>query len=616
MSNPRHFFPGDRAALAGIDINQPIAGHIAENCIVYAEVYGKASKTAGEKGETQAAAAFGFLNTVTGFAESFDTPLKPFVAFAQFGDRRSPVPSDLSADDVEALRQLAPKATDPSLRARLHDVLWVLAKDVAAGQEAARCYLATGKIQNGGENWIYAVGSFKRALRLAATFGRDKPLFKDAVTAVEDAAKTAAATQDGERAPSLIRLLLDAGCSDPAVFAPILATMAAQAEAAGHHRDASDHRDHEADWHQAAGDQAAMKAARLAAAEAAVKNAEARATTQDKSALAASSLLIDAIEMLRRAGAPKERVDVVRKRLAELQLASLDEMQVFTVPFDFRDAAKQAQEHVQGVNFQIALAKFVMGVPLADPAKVRQDVIDIAQEAPLTHLMGAAMVDAKGRTTAVKPGVLGASAEEAEAAMQAEMFSHASQFIWGLRARAYITPARQQIRNEHFPSFADLAFLVTNNPFAPPGHESIFLRGLHAGFHGDFLTAALFLTPQIENSIRYVLEGHGVDVSIFKSDGTQPVKILGGLLDHPETKKIFGESLVFELRGCLIEKAGFDFRNRVAHGFVSTGECNSEAAIVIWWLVLRICFWPHLLPKSESPPAGSAPSAPPENSGA
>src|SRR5262249_42956604 len=97
---------------------------------------------------------------------------------------------------------------------------------------------------------------------------------------------------------------------------------------------------------------------------------------------------------------------------------------------------------------------------------------------------------------------------------------------------------------------------------------------------------------QIENSLRHVLESQGVDVSILESDGTQPVKMLGGIFGFPETKRIFGEALCFELRGCLIEKTGFDFRNRVAHGFIHEGECYSPAGIPVWWLVLRICLTP------------------------
>src|SRR5207244_9637461 len=84
----------------------------------------------------------------------------------------------------------------------------------------------------------------------------------------------------------------------------------------------------------------------------------------------------------------------------------------------------------------------------------------------------------------------------------------------------------------------------------------------------------------------------GVDCSNLMADGTQPVKVLGAILGMPATKQIFGEKLCFELCGWLIEKTGYDFRNRVAHGFVHEGECYSNAAITLWWLVLRICLMP------------------------
>ena len=151
---------------------------------------------------------------------------------------------------------------------------------------------------------------------------------------------------------------------------------------------------------------------------------------------------------------------------------------------------------------------------------------------------------------------------------------------------------RYQILNDHRPTFEDLRFIVDKNPFIPPGHEGIFLRGLHAGFHGDFVVATHLLTPQIENSLRYVLESHDVDISNLMSDGTQPVKVLGAIFGLAETSQIFTDELCFELRGCLIEKTGYDFRNRIAHGFVDEGECYSHAGVTMWWLVLRICLTP------------------------
>lgn len=169
------------------------------------------------------------------------------------------------------------------------------------------------------------------------------------------------------------------------------------------------------------------------------------------------------------------------------------------------------------------------------------------------------------------------------------MFSHAAKFIWSTRAKSFINPARQQILNDHQPTLENIYAIVCNNPFVPPDHEEIFLRGLHAGFHGDFIVAVHLLVPQVENSLRYILEEQGVDVSNLQSDRTQPVKILGALLGMVETKKMLGASLHFEVRGHLIEKTAYDFRNKVAHGFVDEHNCYSAAAVAVWWLVLRLC---------------------------
>jgi hypothetical protein len=183
-----------------------------------------------------------------------------------------------------------------------------------------------------------------------------------------------------------------------------------------------------------------------------------------------------------------------------------------------------------------------------------------------------------------------------------EMFSHAMQHQWRLRVRGYIEPARLQLVNDHQPTLRDLAFLVQNNPFIPPGHTGIFLRGIHAGFHGDFLIASHLLVPQVENSLRHVLETHGVDTSNLMSDGTQPVKVLGAIFGMKESTEIFGDALCFELRGCLIEKTAWNFRNRIAHGFVSEAECYSDAAETIWWLVLRLCLTPIFQSLAEQKP--------------
>ncbi|MBE0543822.1 MAG: DUF4209 domain-containing protein [Verrucomicrobia bacterium] len=589
---PENVFKGDATQLAGIDINSPLSKAKGLTCEYYLEPYGQVAKEAEEKGETHKASVYRFLQVIVGFHPSFDTPSQPFVPMWQMEGKRSLVPSDLTTADIEVVRVLAKQTTDAALRARLNDVLWERTKDHVVGAEAAACYaMAAEKLDVAGD-WTFGVTSFKRALYLASRFGRNKPLFEDAAKTLVAATKRASMSAKDFHCCQLMRLMLPAGIGEPSEFAAIASSIATAAKASGHMHKAKAYWEVEADWQKRTNNAAGEQKARLAAAEAAVSEAENRAQGKGASFMAAASLLGKAIEELRQAGATKERITELRRRMNEWQERSLAEFQTFSTGVDISKSVIGARDHVKGSDFPTAVLKLAFGQDLSDPKEIKDEVVANAKQAPLTYLMGAAIVDQQGRTTARKESLFNLKGEALEEALEVESLSQASHFHWPLRVDGFIEPARVQILNDHKPTYQDLLFIVRNNPFIPPGHEGIFLRGLHAGFHGDFVVATHLLTPQIENSLRYLLESHGVDVSNLMSDGTQPVKVLGAIFGMPETKQIFGEPLCFELRGCLIEKTGYDFRNRIAHGFVQESECYSNAGVTVWWLVLRICLTP------------------------
>lgn len=592
MNPPEKVFKGDAAQLAWIDIDSPLSKVETPTCEYYYDAYGQVAKEAEDKAETQKAAAYRFLQVIVGFYPNFDTPSQPFVPMWQMEGKRSLIPSDLSAADIEVVRALSKQTADAALRARLHDVLWELENDHFAGVEAASCYTEAAEKLDVAGDWTFAVTTFKRALYLASRFGRKKILFENTANTLVAAAKRAAASANTFHCCQLMRLMLSAGIGEPSEFAAIASSIANAAYTSGDTRKAKAYLEVEAEWLKRTKDVAAEKKARLAAAEAGVMEAESRAQGQGASFMAAAYLLGKAIEELRQAGAAKERIAELRRRMNEWQEHSLAEFQTFSTGMDISQLVFAARDHVKGDDFPTAALKLAFGQELSDPKSLKEEVVNAAKEAPLTYLMGATIVDSQGRTTAKKESLFNLSGEAAEQALEAEAFSHATRFHWPLRVEGFIEPARAQILSDHKPTFQDLFFIVRNNPFIPPGHEGLFLRGLHAGFHGDFAVATHLLTPQIENSLRYVLESHGIDVSILNSDGTQPVKMLGGVFGFPELKQLFGEEICFELRGCLVEKTGYDFRNRVAHGFAHEGECYSTAGVTVWWLVLRICLTP------------------------
>jgi len=56
--------------------------------------------------------------------------------------------------------------------------------------------------------------------------------------------------------------------------------------------------------------------------------------------------------------------------------------------------------------------------------------------------------------------------------------------------------------------------IVFNSPFVPMNREYIFAEGLDAGLKGNFMIAAHLLIPQVENSMRVLLNQLGINTTI------------------------------------------------------------------------------------------------------
>ncbi|MEO8612022.1 MAG: DUF4209 domain-containing protein [Chloroflexota bacterium] len=230
--------------------------------------------------------------------------------------------------------------------------------------------------------------------------------------------------------------------------------------------------------------------------------------------------------------------------------------------------------------------------PLIDD--LRSQIVDERGQFPIYFMFHSQQLDSRGRVVATRPGTLSLEDEDAESAVRAEMYRRA---IWfqELYAQGVILPAIHQINLDHRIREQDLHEFVMHNPFVPPGHELIFARGLYAGLTGDFMVASALLVPQIENSLRYILDQHGVITSNLKSDGTQPDFLLGKLLfEVNELLQILGEDILFDLQGLLAHEFGSNLRNRFAHGMANAAEFLSLRAVYAWSLVLRLCSYPIL----------------------
>ena len=99
------------------------------------------------------------------------------------------------------------------------------------------------------------------------------------------------------------------------------------------------------------------------------------------------------------------------------------------------------------------------------------------------------------------------------------------------------------------------------------------------------------LIPQIENSIRFLLESRGLTVINVGNDFTHKEKNLNDLFrDYRE--EIIGifesEDFVYALESFLCLKEGQNFRNELSHGLIQHPQDYRLAAS--WWLTLYLIF--------------------------
>jgi len=394
---------------------------------------------------------------------------------------------------------------------------------------------------------------------------------------------------------------------DVARYAHLAETLALKMEADSNWHFARDYWQLRGGWSARGGKQDEARAAQLRIANTYVKLAENFATAARPSFLGASHWMAKAVHTLREAKADAVEIEKTHQRLLEFQKRGMSEMETIRIPHEGSDlerkleeSAQAAAELVKGQRFEDAILRLAYVADPSRPAELRQRIEDPKSEGVFTQLFGSSTVRPDGQISDTKPPLASDDPNEREESVVKEMYSQARTIDWSARVQFLIEPARQQVVAEHAARPIDLLFLVQDNPFVPVGREGLFLRGLHAGLHGDIVLALHLLLPQIENSIREIFTARGAITSKLESDDTQDERDLGWMLTRPEMAKIFGEGVAFDLRGLLVERFGLNLRNDIAHGLLAESQMITPGAVYVWWLTLRLCCIPVIKAKQTS----------------
>lgn len=540
---------------------------------------------------------FSLLYVVASFHPNYDAKVNPYGSMWTNSDgSRSLNVEDLTDADLGALEGILPDITDPEFRARVADVLWVSKKNFNTAKIAISAFIESAGRLKTDDLWPPYAERLDRAARISVIRG-----FENEKTTVATTLKAAIAefgnnTKAGLLCHRLMSILLFLDEGDRVSYAELSERLALQFAVLGNWHFSEDYWQLAERWHRLNKNINDAQRCLIQAAECNISNAEAGSKNRS-GAMFAATWLGKGLEALRRAKAPKARIQAVHRRLLEVQERIPDEMQTIGLEVDqipgFREgeALHQAasRKFVSGLDFRSAIERFAHVAQPTNLEEIKKQHTESSRELVFTQLIGMSSIDLTGKTSDVLPPLgTGTPEEQAEAQLK-HLFNQARTTQWQVPVIWRIEPARSAIIEEHSVRRSDLLFLFLNNPFVPEGHEGIFLRGIQAGFHGDWLTAMHLLIPQLEASIRDVLQQVGAITSGMR-DGIQAEKDIKQLMEMPEFEQVFGSGLRFDLRGLLIERFGHNIRNELAHGLLPEAGFYQPASVYLWWLTIHLCW--------------------------
>lgn len=525
---------------------------------------------------------------------------EPFSPIMVMEGWRSAIPDDLSDDDILFFSQIVDQIDDPLLKARLADLVWLKRRDLGI-KFALIAIDAYRSINLDTESWMSSGREcWGRGLSLARMLrGGAGDRLKEMESAI--VAKFDAATEnEGFLSLWLSNLLNEYGLgrSKSIHIAQKLESLAEQFDTLGDLHRAREYYEASLNWFGISGDTAKSAEMTMRVAEGWVKEAIAKISTDQPSHMVAASFYENAIQVYRTIPRSERAVYRVDERIAELRAhlnesggKSLEEMGLITTPgIDISEMVEHARSAVKSKTPQDALKAFANLYQGVRAKQIREDAIERLRNHPLQALFPATVMSRDGRVIAKRPGMsFGGESSDDEAVIHSEMVRDYGILV-GIVIRGDIWPALEVIQMEHRLRESDFVGLAMQSPIVPRGREGLFGKALFAGYDRDFVTALHLLVPQIEHMVRFHLKAAGAKTTNLDINGIENENGLSTLMDLPETIRVFGEDLSFEIKTLFCDPFGPNLRNELAHGLITEEDCHSIYAIYAWWLALKLVF--------------------------
>jgi hypothetical protein len=585
--------PAKSEALLKINVDEIVSTSEKQDCLHFHFILKDLVQSNLESNNLDIASAYLLLNDITSMSFDHNIFSLGYVPMWSGPDGRTATIDDITDLDLQILENLILNLKNLPLKARISDVLWQRKKHNKWAEIAVESYFEIAKQKEDIDNWVDCYENFQRALLIA-----NRTHYDNLNKIIEEIEKVIERYKDDDERFLIMRLvdlLLEIRKGDTENHANIMEHLSILSEKNLKYYISVQRWDIASKCWQRLNKIENKRRADLSAVEVLIK--ESKSQEEKEAFFEATTSLSQAYQRLKKIGNSDELRKQVNQDLVRLQVESKKFMQTFSEEIDVSEIIRGITDRIKGKTLREALIGFALNITVPNVENLREQVIGHLKDFPLSNLFKQLIKDDKGRTVGVLPYVDINNPEESETAIYMRMIRDAS-FTDTFSVGPCIKTMLKIIDEEHVISFDDINTIISNNPLIPPDRERIFSMGFLAGFKGDYLSANSLLIPQLENSLRYILECMGFNTSTFNkmNPEIQEDLNLGDLLHEfkEQLQNFFGKDLYFDINHVFNEKISFNLRNDFSHGKLSYNDFYSDKSIYGWWLLWRICVLCHI----------------------
>ena len=581
------------------DFETPIQNCKEIECYALAELFSAEANKNIKQGENSAYRVYNLLYELTSI--SFD-PTKQneterFGPLLRSNGNSTPIPSDYQGNQTEVLIQLVPDIKNLVLRARLADIIWQndrsqheMAQNAIDAYVEAVDQVLKGEVDHSisGQYSVGRIGCFylMRALQISKVSkkkGWDSTKQKKLINEFADYVRT---NKNSNAILMILRLSLDYNIIEPAKIAE-----SAENIIISDGLDIIWQRDL---WKMAAkaylkcNNSEKQNRCLTEAAECCVIMAE----NCGGKGLNATAHLNDAIKELRKLPGTQQRRSQLKEILREAQTTINDESAIITrsIKIDISDF-EEFRKKFQGLNLCEKLICFAGLYESPCINSLNEVVNKQVNKTPLLADMPWQVIDDEGHTVSRSTGL---SIDGNNTDHIRHMLINNENARWSLSGNIielvrHLILTKHRIYEDHF------RILVEYVCFIPENRKEIVATGLMRYFCGDFVSALHILVPQLENSLRHILNLAGDDTSKINQDMTQEMRSLSMMLNtngeyRNKLEELLGEAIIFEIDNLFNHRAGPSLRHKLLHGLCTDDDFKGCMVSYACWFIFRFCY--------------------------